>query len=135
MASHDKTETLCASCARAYARPDPAGCAFHRRDYLTRELEGHPYSQARQIKNDYGGRVSVSYLVEKCGDYRADSGIMEVRRQQKMKIEQECLIYELRNKGCEWRDVAHAAGCPVTTCYNAYKRYERRLKRQEAATC
>ena len=126
------SETLCASCARAYARPDPAGCAFHRRDYLTREIEGHPYTQ-HKVRRITG--VHNAVVVQKCPDYRADDGVMEVRRQQRMKIEQEVLIYELRNKGREWRDVADAAGCPVTTCYNAYRRYERRLKRQEAATC
>jgi len=60
------SESLCASCARAYARPDPAGCAFHRRDYLTRELEGHPYSRAKMV--DRGHRDAV-IIVQECGPY------------------------------------------------------------------
>ena len=130
MASHDTSETLCASCARCRALPDPAGCAFHRRDWQTGELEGRPYTQ-HKVRRITG--VKDAIIVQKCPDYRADGGVMEVRQQQRMKIEQEVLIYELRNQGREWRDVADAAGCPVTTCYNAYRRYQRRLNRQEAS--
>lgn len=62
-------QSLCWTCARAYALPDPAGCAFHRRT-ASGEIEGLPYTQAKESRRSYrDGEYLVVYTVQECADY------------------------------------------------------------------
>lgn len=69
MASHDVTDTLCATCTRCRALPDPAGCAFHRRHWQTRQIEGHPYQRAETRKYNNG---FTAIFVQLGGDNKID---------------------------------------------------------------
>lgn len=63
------TQSLCWTCARAYALPDPAGCAFHRRT-VNGEIEGFPYLLAKESRRYYKvGEWIIVYTVQKCADY------------------------------------------------------------------
>jgi CRP-like cAMP-binding protein len=135
------SETLCASCARAYARPDPAGCAFHRRDYITRELEGHPYSLAKTV--DRGHKDAV-IIVQECGPYipspkEADRLAALARKAERAAMYQakmdkrDARIFALREQGLTWPEVAKKLKTTVPTVRHAYAKYER--LGQEAATC
>lgn len=125
MASHDKTETLCATCARAYARPDPAGCAFHRRDYISREIEGHPYSKAKIVNR---GHDDKAIIVQECDDHVYDPRFRKPPNQ-KLTEEQEERIYRLRtDKKLQYREIGRKVGCSPTTARDAYYRYERNLR-------
>jgi len=62
-------QSLCWTCARAYALPDPAGCAFHRRT-ASGEIEGFPYLLAKESQRYYKvGEWITVYTVQKCADY------------------------------------------------------------------
>ena len=61
-------ESICWTCARAYARPDPEGCGFHRREHE------HVF-EAVKIED----RVNAAhepmqvFLVTKCRSYRQET--------------------------------------------------------------
>lgn len=65
-------ESLCFRCSRAYALPDPEGCAFHRRD-SKRNIEGIPYSKAFVIEKTLQDESFAAYVtVVECPDFRKD---------------------------------------------------------------
>lgn len=71
-----RSSTLCWTCSRAYALPDPYGCAFHRRNAQTGEIQGFPFSKASLGERSYNGKQGVTmtiYIVQECPDYRIGS--------------------------------------------------------------
>jgi len=77
------TDTLCCTCARAYALPDPDGCAFHRRK-PNGKIEDMPFQESR-IKKDKIFRkkkiyVYDLYVVTKCDNYRISTARPAINR-------------------------------------------------------
>lgn len=114
----DRAETLCATCTRAYARPDPAGCAFHRRDYVTREIEGHPYSRAKMV---YRSQGDTPIIVLECEQYQKDQR-WEPTGYVPLTDEQREAAYQLRQQGLTFKVIGRRLGCAANTARTAYYR-------------
>jgi DNA-binding CsgD family transcriptional regulator len=103
-------QSLCWTCARARALPDPEGCAFHRREHE------HVYDQAEYAYNKDGDRV-VS--VTECQRYeRTAPTVYDTKATHKAKLEAAENIVKaakMRREGQAFEQIAEALGCHVKT--------------------
>lgn len=101
--------TICDTCDRAYAKPDPDGCGFHRKEHE------RVYAEAIVKPNNYLTKVETNMegliVVTKCDLYvRGNIRMRTPRGKYSMKDKQE--MYRLYQAGVNREQIAKQFGIP-----------------------
>ncbi|MCK9327741.1 MAG: helix-turn-helix domain-containing protein [Bacteroidales bacterium] len=119
-------ESLCWSCRRAYAKPDPDGCGFHRREheqvFSERELKESMHTQKNGIY------TYIKIVVTKCEHYEMSENILaSARKAYKQKVPkypQEAVkrAAEMYKAGQSYKEISAMLGCHPGSVSNLLKR-------------
>jgi len=118
-------QSLCWTCARARALPDPEGCAFHRREHE------HVYDQAEYAYNKDGDRVvSVTecqrYAMTGSGLYQKEQcETMRGRNRHNAELNRREVV-RMWQEGSAQTKIAEIVGVHVHTVSKYIQEYQRR---------